>query len=249
MYEATAGTGLLVHLGALLQLLGLLNRNQLCLRLLVLLGSMAYVAYYYAYPDRPLWGAIFWSSVLGAANILGIGRILWERTSWRRSGDEGYLLNVFDTLSRGELRRLMRLGRRRVAARRTLIVEEGQPVASLYFVLDGQIEIVKAGRAFAIDPRVFIGEVAFLLNTRASASAYLQPGAKYIEWSAPDLRKALTRNPCLGQAMQELFNTQLAGKVANSWRMPSSQDDPQAAWPDDQGRERGSAPAFGPNRC
>ncbi len=249
MYEATAGTGLLVHLGALLQLLGLLNRNQLCLRLLVLLGSMAYIAYYYAYPDRPLWGAIFWSSVLGAANILGIGRILWERTVWRRTGDEGHLLKVFDTLTRGQLRRLMRPARWRVAATRTLIVEEGQPVGNLYFVLDGQIEIVKAGRAFSLDPRVFIGEIAFLLNTKASASVYLQPGTRYIEWSAAELRRALARNPCLGQAMHRLFNKHLAGKVANSWRTSPTDNDPQNPRPADQRRERQPAPAVEVGRC
>ena len=38
MYEVTAGTGLLVHLAALLQLLGLLSREQLFLRILVLFG-------------------------------------------------------------------------------------------------------------------------------------------------------------------------------------------------------------------
>ncbi len=231
MYDVTAGTGLLVHFGALLQLLGLLNRNQLCLRLFVLLGSVAYVAYYYAYPDRPLWGAIFWSSVLGAANIFGIARIVRERMGLQRTADERYLLKVFDTLGRGELRRLMRLGRWRVADRTILVVEEGQPVASLYFVLDGRIEIVKAGRAFFIDPLVFIGEVAFLLNTKASASVYVQPGTRYIEWSAAELRKLLARNPCLGQAMQKLFNKQLAGKVANAWRMPPSQGFPAAEVP------------------
>ena len=249
MYEATSGTGLLVHLGALLQLLGLLNRNQLCLRLLVLLGSMAYVAYYYAYPDRPLWGAIFWSSVLGAANILGIGRILWERTSWRRSGDEGYLQDMLHTLTHGQLRRLMRLARWHVAERTVRIVEEGQPIASLYFVLDGRIEIVKAGRSFPVDPKVFIGEVAFLLNTKASASVFLHPETRYIEWSVARLRKVLARNPCLCQAMQRLFNRQLAGKVAKAWQLPPPDPEPQAARPADQEGERGSAAVFEPNRC
>lgn len=219
MYEVTAGSGLLVHLAALLQLLGLLNRNQLLLRALVLLGSLAYIAYYYAYPEQPLWGAIFWSSVLAAANIIGIGRILWERTSFRRTGDERYFLQMLKTLTPGELRRLMRLAEWRVAERTTTIVQEDQPVASLYFVLDGQIEIVKTGRSFSIDPSVFIGEVAFLLNTKASASVFLQPGTKYIEWPAAALRKAIARNPPLGQAMQRLFNKELAGKVANSWRI------------------------------
>lgn len=219
MYEVTAGTGMLVHLAALLQLLGLLSREQLLLRSLVLLGSLAYIAYYYAHPEQPLWGAIFWSSVLAAANIVGIGRIAWERTSFRRTGDERYFLNMIKTLTPGELRRLMRLAEWRVAERTTTITQEDQPVDSLYFVLDGQIEIVKAGRSFSVDPSVFIGEVAFLLNTRASASVFLQPGTKYIEWPAQALRKAIERHPPLGQAMHRLFNQELAGKVANAWRI------------------------------
>ena len=59
----------IVHIGALLCLLGFLFRNQLILRLLVLGGDCVYILYYYFAPEIPLWGAIFWSSMFTIVNI------------------------------------------------------------------------------------------------------------------------------------------------------------------------------------
>lgn len=207
----------LIHIAALLQMLGLLLRTQLLLRLFVLVGSLVYVAYYYFHTVEPMWAAIFWSAVLGAANTFGIARLILERLHFRQTADEQQFLRLLETLTPGELRRLMRLARWRVAEVTTTLTQEGQPVRNLYFVLHGQIEIVKAGKPFSTRPGVFIGEVAFLLKTSASATVFLAPGAKYIEWPVEPLRKLIDRTPSLGISMKHLFNQELARKVARSW--------------------------------
>ena len=60
-------------------------------------------------------------------------------------------------------------------------------------------------------------EVAFLLDTPASATVFLAPGTRYIAWSAEPLRKLIDRTPSLGLTMERLFNQELARKVAQSW--------------------------------
>ena len=106
MYELILGTGILVHIAALLQVLGLLNRDQLLLRIFVLNGSIVYICFYYFHPADPLWGAIFWSMVLSVANLYGIIRIVLERLQFNLSEDEQRFRNILGSLTPGESRAL-----------------------------------------------------------------------------------------------------------------------------------------------
>lgn len=216
-FDLAWNAGLLVHAAAVLQVLGFLNRNQLTLRGLVLAGSIVYTAYYYLHPDTPLWGAMFWSTGLAAANLIGIVRVVLDR---RRSGkheNEDCFLDMMKVLTPGEFRRLMQMAEWHTTSEATRLTTEGEPVPSLYFVIDGKVEIEKAGRAFTLSPGLFIGEVSFLLGGTASASVSLPAGAKYIEWPKKLLHKAIDRTPTLGASMERLFNQELARKVAVSW--------------------------------
>ncbi len=217
MLEAILESGWLIHVAALLQVVGLVLRRQLVLRIFLLAGSLVYVAFFYWHGAGPMLSAAFWSAALGAANLVGIVRLILERLHFRQSDDERHFLETLRVLTPGELRRLMRLARWQVTDATTTLTHEGQPVRSLYFVLEGGIDIVKGGKAFSSRPGIFIGEVAFLLNTPASATVFLAPGAKYIEWPAEPLRKLLERTPSLENTMEQLFNQMLARKVAQSW--------------------------------
>ena len=51
----------LAHLAAICYALGLITRDQIVLRILIFLGTLFYIAYYYFVPSIPLWDAIGWS--------------------------------------------------------------------------------------------------------------------------------------------------------------------------------------------
>ena len=68
----------IVHVAALLFLLGFLSRDQFILRGLVLLGDLLYVLYFYFAPDEPLWGGIFWSAMFTIVNIAMIWLIFFD---------------------------------------------------------------------------------------------------------------------------------------------------------------------------
>lgn len=80
----------------------------------------------------------------------------------------------------------------------------------------GTISIVKAERRFTVASGVFIGEIAWLLGTPATATVEVSPGARYVEWDSAHLRSLLTRSPDLRIAFEGMLNRDLAGKLGKS---------------------------------
>lgn len=210
-------TGLLVHAAALLQVFGFLNRKQLALRSLTLAGSLVYLAYYYFHPDKPLWGAMFWSSILALANLVGIVRLLLERRVGDGNQHHDSFLNIMKVLTPGEFRRLMQMAEWRVAEKNTQLTREGEVAPSLYFVTGGQVEVGRGGKGLTLGPGAFIGEISFVLNGAATADVCAPAGTEYIEWPQATLRKAVDRTPSLGISLERLFNQELARKLVTSW--------------------------------
>ncbi|NIA69110.1 cyclic nucleotide-binding domain-containing protein [Pelagibius litoralis] len=216
-FDLAWDAGLLVHAAALLQVFGFLNRGQLMLRCFVLAGNLLYIPFYYFHPEQPLLGAIFWSSVLATAGLIGIIRLLLDRRQRPGDRNDESFLNILKVLSPGEFRRLMQMAEWHTADRSVELTRQGEAVPSLYFVTGGQVEIEKDGRSFASGPGVFIGEVSFLIGGAATATVHARTGTEYIAWPRDALRKAIQRTPTLGASMERLFNQELARKVAVSW--------------------------------
>lgn len=217
MAEALFAKENIVHLGAALYLIGFLFRGQVLLRAFVIAGDLVYISYFYFAPEVPLWGGVFWSAVFMIVNTVMIARVLADRTPFRMSGEERQLFSLLDTLSPGEFRQLIRIGRWHTATRATVLAEENRPLDSLYYVLDGDICIAKSGGApRLIGPHAFIGEVAFLLAQPASATVTVAAGARYVTWNRAALRQQQLRAPSLAVALSAALNKDMAAKVARS---------------------------------
>jgi len=217
MIEALLAKENIVHIGAALYLIGFLFRDQILLRTFVIAGDLVYISYFYFAPEVPLWGGVFWSAVFMLVNAWMIARIFADRTPFRMSGEELQLFNLLETLSPGEFRQLIKVGRWRTAPKATVLAEENRPLENLYYVLDGDIVIDKSGRApRIIGPRAFIGEVAFLLPQPASATVTVAAGARYVIWDGAELRRQQLRAPSLAVALSAALNKDMAAKVARS---------------------------------
>jgi CRP-like cAMP-binding protein len=217
MYDALFVKENIVHLGAALYLVGFLFRDQILLRLFVIAGDLVYISYFYFAPDAPLWGGVFWSAVFMLVNTVMIVRILADRTPFSMSDEEIELFRFLETLSPGEFRQLIKVGSWRTATETTVLAHENRPLEQLYYVLTGPITIEKAGSApRVIEPRAFIGEVAFLLPKPASATVTLAPGARYVTWDKAALRRQQLRSPTLAIALSAALNRDMALKVARS---------------------------------
>lgn len=205
-----------IHIGALLYLVCFLFRDQMLLRTFAILGDLAYIAYYFVASDVPLWSAILYSSVYVLVNAAMILLILKDRRHTNLSDNDLKLYQAFGGMSPGDFRRLTSIGEWHSPQQLQTLTEEGKPMDQLCYVLEGDIEISKAGRDIPVDGGLFIGEIAFLKQVPASATVTAKPGSLYIAWKQSDLRKAFTRHDSLKNSLLHLLSSDMAGKVARS---------------------------------
>lgn len=208
----------IVHFAAAFCLAGYLCRDQLLLRVLIIVGDCIYVLYYLLAPATPLWGGIFWAAVFAAVNALMIARIMADRAHFGMNDEEYELFMHLGALTPGEFRRMMRVGRWQTATDMTTLTNEGEVPDRLYFVIagNGGLHLEKAGKKFSVAAGTFIGEIAFLLSRPATATVQVESGTRYISWEVAQLKRMLLRAPSLRIALNGALNRDMAMKVARA---------------------------------
>jgi hypothetical protein len=216
--ETFTSSTILVHLGALALAAGLLVRDQLKLRLLILCGTTFYGLFYFFGNASPLWVPLTWSFVQGAANLSVIVRLLIERTTFNMSPREKALYRAFSLLSPGEFRRLLRVCAWQDIETETDLTREDAANDRLYYILSGKAEVTKSESRFHLDEGSFVGELSYLIDAPASATVRAEPGAVVASWAHADLRRVERRHPAIQIAMREILNVDLVGKVRRGRR-------------------------------
>ena len=166
--------------------------------------------------QEPLWAAIYVSVLIGLANIGGLTSLIARNSQLSIPRAHADIYKDFPNLPPGDFRALMKLARRYIVPQDIQITREGETGQKLYFVLSGATLVRKSNRAFALPPKIFIGEIAFLLNTPISGSAWLEEGAEVLEWDFEELRRKCARKPRFELALEAAISIDLAGKVAGS---------------------------------
>lgn len=207
---------LFVYVALLFYVLGFLFRDELWLRGLLFIGTFFYILYYYFAADTPLWDAIITSGILGLVNIVMIGVVILERTTFAMNAETAELYSYFSNLSPGQFRRIMKRGQQQVSGEAQTLCREGETLDRLYFVVDGTVYITKGAKRSLVSDGSFVGEVAFLRGTPASATVDIGPGTTYVVWEHDVLRALMAKSPNLANALLAKFNMDLAGKVARS---------------------------------
>lgn len=216
MSESVLSAAILIHLGAMLYIIGFLVRDELVLRLLVLGGTFLYICYYFLFPETPLWDAIITSIILTAANVWVLVQIIFERTTFALNDEEKELYEVFNTLTPGQFRKVLKHSVWHTAAGGEYLCIEGQQATRLFYVLQGELRIQRGDREFKIQGQNFIGEVSFVLEGEYSANVVAEPGLKYVEWPSDALRLQMKKSLPFSNALTALFNRDLAAKLSVS---------------------------------
>jgi CRP-like cAMP-binding protein len=204
---------ILVHIGAFLFLLAYLVRDQILLRGLIILGTVFYIVYYF-FMETPLWSALLWNSSFVVINLIMIGVIYSDRASFVMSEREKKLYQVFNTLSPGEFKKLLKIADWFDGSSEEQITTEGEVPARLYFIIDGEALIARDDKKFIVGPNVFIGELAYLIRKPATATVKLTDKVVGISWKTSSLIKLLASNPQMKIAFDGLLNQDLAAKLA-----------------------------------
>ena len=211
------GVGSLIWLAFVFNLFGFLARDELFLRLFMLVGSVLSIGYYsLIVSDQPLWDAILTRGTLMIANFVMIIIVITERTTLFMSQDALELYRSFNMLTPGQFRKLMRVTQTGVAGSSEVVLEEGRVADRLYFITKGNARVEKAGIYADIGERVFLGEIAYLRGGAATATVTLNEGTEYLSWDHASLQKMNRRNRELSVAMVAQFNEDLLNKVAGS---------------------------------
>ncbi len=204
------------HLGALISVFALALRGQFRLRVVLLLSFVLYSADDWFDYDDHAWPSLIWNILFFCINLYVLVEIILDRSTFGLSEEEKKVLGGLISLSPGQFRKLIRLGQWRHADEARLITTEGIVPTSLFYIHQGTVEIMKGGRTILADPPTFIGEVAFLRGSPASATVAIEPGARYIEWPSAALRRHLNRHGDLKIAFNRTISDDLAMKVARS---------------------------------
>jgi hypothetical protein len=227
---ATFDPSWLIYIGAALLLLAYAIRDELRLRIMIVVSTFVYIAYYYLVRGGPLWEAIVTSALMVGINLWVLAQILLERTTLRLSEDEKRLFDAFDTLNPGQFRRVLSLANWRTASDPdgTPLTREDEPSGALFYIFDGVISVEKRVRQFRLPEGNFVGEVGFILNRPTTATTVAPQGVRYVEWDASTLRSLSSKRPNLGNALNALLTRDLAKKLSGSYR-PDDAMPPTAA--------------------
>ncbi|KPP89603.1 MAG: Cyclic nucleotide-binding domain [Rhodobacteraceae bacterium HLUCCA08] len=212
---------LLLLCGLALKCAGFVLRDELLLRLFVAAGICMDIAFYALQPV-PIAQSIIVNSVLVAVNVVLIGIILFERTTWRMSDEDRSLFAHFPTLTPGQFRRVMRTAEGTIPEAATDLIAEGAAVNKLFLVFAETYEIEKRGRVYAARGPAFVGEIAFLTGAASSAGVRVPAGSRVVSFDSAALHKLMARKPAIHNGMVALFGRDLAAKVAASVPIPQA---------------------------
>lgn len=203
------------HLSFILTAASFMLRDMLLLRSMAIASGMVGVVYNYYVSGGPLWLVIFWLCVFMAINVFQIVSLLLARRGVTLSEEEQELLDtIFTGLSPVEMMKLMRAGTWQKAEKGHTFATQGQEQDHLILLYSGEVQVVRDGNE--IDRSrdgMFIGEMSFLSDTPANATVNATRFCRYVTWSQDDLRKLLRKNPSIQISLQQVFTSDLLGKL------------------------------------
>lgn len=205
----------LFHASNMMAFLAFLLRDQLHLRVMMAISLLLQGLYYYAIPGGPFFDPLFWKVISFAANAVMIVLVFGGRLDFGIPADLRELFKKINVLSPGQFRKLVKESKRTLPSVTALLVE-GQKPQQLHYLLRGFAEITKGQSRHKISSGVFLGEVAFLNSTPASATVHLGEDAECVSWDSTLLQSLMAKDKAIDIAMRGIFNHDLASKVANS---------------------------------
>ncbi len=115
-------------------------------------------------------------------NLIGMAPLAARRFRFSLPRAHADIYDQFDVLTLDDFSLVMSRAERLVMDAAQDITTESQPNTHLYYVISGQIMVSKRGIQFPLPAGLFVGEVAHLLDTPASATTHLAAGAELIRW-------------------------------------------------------------------
>jgi voltage-gated potassium channel len=107
----------------------------------------------------------------------------------------------------------MELLRAQVVQAGEVIVREGDPAHSMYFIVAGEVEVALKRKRLRLGPGQFFGEVAVLRRARRSATATAVTRANLLVLDGQDLHALMSRDPRIAARVKDVVAKRLGGEV------------------------------------
>ena len=205
---------LLLHLGLFCILLGFLTRDQILLRTFVVLGQTLFAVNYFVH-DTSLFSPMFWHVLFVVINAVIITQIYFERKTFKFTERQKILYSHFNNLNPGEFRKLLKITNWQTVKRKKKITRLNKKLNNLFFIIDGYVEVQKDEKIIKLKGPVFIGELAFLSKSNASADVTVLSKSNLVYWKNNELNKLLSTRPSMKISLNNLINKDLVKKLSN----------------------------------
>jgi voltage-gated potassium channel len=120
---------------------------------------------------------------------------------------------LFAELDAAEISDIMELLRARVAEAGEVIVREGEPAHSMYFIAAGEVEVALKKKRLRLGAGQFFGEVAVLRRARRSATATAITRCNLLVLDAGDLHALMSRDPRVAARVKDMVEKRVGGEV------------------------------------
>lgn len=206
--------GFLVHAGALFYLVCFAFRNQIWLRSFAIIGDLFYTAYYFLAADQPLWAAIIWNVPAIGLNFAMIFLILRDSRLPFMNDDELLLFRTLKGLSPAQFKKILKGTNWQKSSHAVNLTEEAKKPDSLFFVLNGAVSMQKGGKSRPIPGNTFIGEIAFLNGSPATAKVDVAGNPVIAKWRHEFLNSIFSKDEKLKAAFTAMMASDLASKLS-----------------------------------
>jgi hypothetical protein len=213
---------ILFHVGNAITLIAFLFRDQIQLRAVMVVSMVLQALYYTWLPGGPWFDPLLWKMLTIALNLVMIVVIFRDRFGFVIEPELRPLYEAFHVLNPGQFGRLIKIAVRLDGPRP--IIRRGEHPQHLYYLVSGTANITKDGRHLTVGAGVFLGEIAFLSGSGATADVGLAPGSQALAWPVDSLRALMARDGDIEIGLRGVLSHDLAAKTARS-HLPA----PQAA--------------------
>lgn len=205
---------ILVHVGASIILIGYAIRDQIVLRLMVVIGTLFYVAYYLSM-DTPLWSSLMWNALFISINIFMVIKLYRDRIVGKMSYNEQTLFRFLHNLNPGEFRKIRNAGYIATTDSKSRICDKSKNNNHLYLILDGAAEVLLPNKNVILGAGAFIGEISFLKRGKTTADVYLLPNTTFMVWEYDDLEELFRKNQHIKNCINYLIAQDVTRKLSN----------------------------------
>ncbi len=202
---------ILTNIGYFLIMVGLVIRDILWLRIVIMAGHAFLVSYAVLTGNKSV---MFWNGLFTVINIYEVIVILRERRAIKIPDDLKDLHeNVFSGMTSREFLYFWETGQI-AEVEPSCLIRQGEKQEKLSLILSGQVDVmVHAEKIATLARGRFIAEMSFLTAEPASADVVNNERIVTVSWDHQKLHHLETLNPSLYIKIQKIFAKELSMKL------------------------------------